>query len=290
MKPVFVLIGLVFCFYFLFGLSNFLQYGVVANNQDWTFHFVKSQGLQACLSVFQQWQCTYYQPVYHSLFSVFAVHPLMFYFVNLVLILVFIPLLLLELFKSKWGVAVYFGGCALCHAMIYGSLFPQALVLVWFLGYLLYRKWWAWLVFGVCAMFTHSYGLYLFLAIAFIEVLLQSKKVFFAIAFIKQNQMDLHHFGITLLSLIPLPVLFFGLRQAKENALYLGLILISFFMSFAELRTLCVAQILLCGLAGQNIEKTNWKIKKGFVLFLLVESVFYVLEFVFGTWKYIVLN
>lgn len=296
MKLVFVLILIVFFGYFFFGVFNFVSYGKVANNQDWYFHYGKARGESIDSEYWKEHPLPFnynYLPLYHFVFSIFAVHQLVFYFANLVLVLVLIPALLRKLFDNDWSVAIYFGGCALSHTIIFGNVYPQALALLFFLGYLLNRKnGLAFFVFGLLASLTHSHGFYLFLAIGIVEALLLVKNRVLAVGIMTQAQMNDRNLILTLLSLTPLPIVFFGLREAmrKENLLYLGLIGISYAASVLELRTLCVAQLLLCGLAGKNIERTHDRIKKGFVLFLAWQAAFYVLEFMFGTWKFIVLN
>ena len=289
---IIVLFCLMYC---AFGTFNYLNYGVVANNQDWVFHFGQARGEpieSSYWSVMPQPPNTSYQPLYHWLFSFFSFNELAFYFANVLLVCGLIPFLLVKKWPSIWVVLIYFCGISLPHQFLYASTFPNALILVFFLVYLLKRNWLSWIVLTILAFFTHGFGLYLFLVIGFLEVGKWLTSGYWSVGWLQQAQMSWHNFGILLLSALPLPVIYFGFKQVnkKGEIFFGGLVLISFIASFFEFRALCIAQVLLCGLAGLQLEKESKKIQAGFALFLFAELCFYVLEFVFGTWKFIVFN
>lgn len=152
-----------FAFYFVIGTWFFVSFGIVNNGQDFQFHYLKSRGEVS----------GNYSPLYHLIMQPFVSSQLLFYFVNLVVIVGFIPFLLFKLANSVWAVIIYFFGVGLPHQMICNATFPEAIVLLLFLFYLTKRKLFWFVPLAFLASFFHSKGFLLFLGIFVIEFLLR---------------------------------------------------------------------------------------------------------------------
>ena len=297
-KPV-AIIAVFFLFYICFGAWNYVSYDKVNNTQDFDFHFKRVQGID---------ENPKYLPGYHAIFSLFGWNQFLFYSANVFLICVLIPILLYLLKNNWWVVAIYFCGIPLAHQLLYGATYPQALVLVFFLAYLVYRKRFGmhpgaliWLT--IAATLTHNLGLALFSIIW----LLESLSIIFkksglekhieefigkygAVGWIGPSQMIGLKGAIELFFFqLPIPVLIYGFSGLK-SLFYAVLVIVSIAGTPFDFRAISIAQLILVFGTSEAIKGKSKKIKVGFVIFLIAQVAFYLLDYGLGTWKYIVLN
>lgn len=284
-KRAFLVCFAFFVFFSAFGLFNFFSYGSVNSGQDFLFHWNRVNGIV---------DETPYPPLYHAVFSVFSFHVLGFYLANVFLVCVLVPLVLFLVSGRLWSVVVFFCGVSLPHMVLYGATFPQALVLLFFLVYLLFRRSFSLLaVLTALAFFTHHYGLYLFGFVWFVEILLYffkgNGKRFWAGMLLPSQFRGLDGFVAIVFFQAPLPVLFYGLRGFRglfELIVFAG----SVAMSAFDARALSVAQVLLAIGFGKGFEKKPKSLVFGMALFLVFQLAFYFLDYSGGTWKFIVFN
>jgi len=277
-KKALGLILVFLAFYSLFGAFNYLNFGVINNGQDFLAHFSQSQD---------------YLPLYNFVFQFFVFDQLVFYLANLFVILFLIPWLLLKISSSFYSVAIYLMGVSLPHQLLYGATYPSAMVLVFLLVYLLYKRNLLLLVaLGLLAGLTHSKGIYLFGLVFFAEMAAMAfsyRKSLATGLLLPKTLIGLKDLAQVFFSFTPLPVVYFALKNRVEP-FYLIMILFSFAATVHEIRAIVAAQLLLCILAGRNIEGASKKVRIGFVFFLLAQLFFYLLDFAGGTLKFIVLN
>jgi len=283
-----------FLFYFFFGFFNFWNYGTVNNTQDFVFHWGQIKRYGPGDSYWEQFDRETpdldYPPVYHFLFSLFSFNKFSFYLANLFLIIVLIPILLFKVFRKWWAILIYFCGVSLPHQILYGATYPQALMLLYFLLYIVNRKnWELLLLLTILAYFTHSTGLLLFISIWGFELLgrfLNKNKVLL-VGWMKPITLNSWREFIAIFFFqIPLPVFYFGLKKLKSG-FFAGMIVLSFIAAIKDFRALSIAQLLFCILAGNALSDSSRKIKIGFALFLLFQRIFYLMDYAGGTWKFI---
>lgn len=280
-RKAIVLILLFFILYLAFGLFNYASFGIVNNGQDFKFHFEKLNGIGS----------GNYSPLYYLIFFPFGFNEFVFYLVNLLIIVVLIPFLIFKFSKAFYSVLCYFMAVPLAHMMIYGATYPQALILVLLLIYLIFRKNYPLLVFfWILASLLHSKGFYLF-AIVFmaelIEARLKSGKVFFPVVFLKESTLSLHTAFQAFFTLLPAPFIYFALKAAKSN-FYLILVLTSIISSFFELRALAIAELIVAVFLGVYLKTADWRIKVPILVACFFYLLWYVSDFGLGTFKMII--
>lgn len=275
---------LFFCFYFFIGLNDLNVFGKINNGQDFSFHF----------TAIEDKNFSEYPPLYHLIFLPFVFNELSFYALNLFLILFFIPLLLFKLTKNFFSVLTYFVLTNLPHLMIFGATFPQALIIIFFLIYLNYRKnFVAFFLFLFLASITHKQGLTLFFAVGLIELIvffyenfkLKFDQVFCSGGFLIGSQIDsFKDVFAVFTSFVPLPLIYFS-RKAFFDSFYFLLICFSFLAGiFFDIRALWLAQIVL------SLNFVLPEKKKGFLLLIFFYCLFFLFNFVLPTIKMIALN
>jgi len=290
-----VLILAFFLFYFCFGFYNFSQLGQVNNTQDFLFHYGTSKGIDSENNYWNSFLSPPnhdYPPAYHFITQFFAFNELVFYSVNLILIIVIIPLLILQLTKTCWSTILYFCGISFSHMAIFGATYPLMLVFTLVLIYFNYRK--NPLVFVVLmylAGLTHSKGIIIFFLILLAEILTYSIKqnALLGIGWLHQDVLDSpQKLVYALLFHLPIPLLYFGWKN--KNWFYWILLTFGLLASFIEFRAIGLSQLTLLILASKPIQKTKNKVKLGLLLFLTFQTLYYILEFCLGTQKLILLN
>lgn len=271
-----------FCFYGFFVLNNFNSYGKVNNSQDFFFHFNKANGTI---------QESDYPPLFHFISSIFSFNEIAYYFFGLALIVFVIPFLIFHLTKNFYSVLVYFVLTNLPHLMLSGSTFPQALMIIFFLLYLIEKK----LLIPLCilASFTHKSGLALFIGVFIIELIvlfydnfkLKFDSVFSSVGFLIGSKITgIKSLTMSALVSVPLPLIYFS-RKAFSKPFYLLLALLGFGVAlYTDVRGLWLTQISLI----LNFEQP--KIKKGFLLLVFLYCFFYLINHMISTIKLITLN
>lgn len=298
-KKAVAIIAIFLLFYLCFGAWNYANYGKVNNTQDFDFHFKRVQGID---------ENPKYLWGYHVAFALFGGNQFLFYAVNVFLICVLIPGLLFCLKKNWWVVAIYFCGIPLAHQLLYGATYPQALILAFLLIYFVWREKHgrdpaALMVVTVPAVLTHNLGLALFAGVWGLETVTmileyrglrkcfkESISKYGAVGWIGPSKMIGLKGAIELFFLqLPIPVLIYGFKGLK-SLFYVALAVVSIAGTPFDFRTVSIAQLILVFGASEAIkERPKW-IKSGFVVFLIAQVLFYLLDYGLGTWKYIVLN
>jgi len=288
-----ILILVFFIFYSVFGYINYTNYGIINNSQDFDFHWKKIQGLTT----------ESYPALHHTIFSVFAFNELTYYLANIFLITIIIPLFLFKLNKNFWVVFIYFFAVNLPHVLIYGATYPQALILVFFLIYLNNRYNFKLLILlMILAKFTHKSGSILFFGILIFEFFYVTfgdliKKSFNINGFLPAGYLlgtrlnDLRQFCSLIFLALPLPIIYFAFKKLKENAFYIFLVFFSFIAAIInDFRAISIAQIILISCASYGIKNKSKKIKIGFILFALIQFIYYFLVYILGTTRLITLS
>ena len=285
-KKFFYLVLVMFAFYSFFGLINFGVNGTPNNSNDFEFHFDRINTLDD----------RDYPILYHQLFSVFSFDAFWFYFVNVVLIIIVIPLLLYWITKTGWSIVLYFFGVSLPHLLLYGATYPQALVLVLFLVYVLKRRNLLLLfVFGCLAFFIHSSGVRLFVLVLFCELaswvwerFFQKKFMVFVkkwglcpVAVLNVSRISSPVYFVKFVVYhVCFPLWFFAVQNLQ--VFYVGLIVLPFLFAVNDARVLSVVQLSLIILASRPV--SEFKYKKCLLGLLVFYFFMFVLDFVWGSW------
>ena len=286
----FAIIYLFLILYLAFGAFNYLDTGKINHNQDFDFHFKNAQGIQEHS----------YKELYNGLFQYFGFNQFVFYAINVFLIIVLIPFFLFLLNKNYWNVIIYFFGVSFAHQTIYGATFPSALIILFFLIYLNNRwNWFLLMILTGLSYYTHSKGIYLFLAIWIAELLyivvlpkilpklkqnLADVKRFAPVVFMQQMNMNTWQNSLWLFFInAPLPMLYFGLRKMRDFFLWFMISVSILGAIFIDYRTICILQIILCYSVGEQVPKLSKKIKVGLCIYLLLQLGFYLLDYLGGT-------
>lgn len=282
-----ILIVFFLIFYSVFGYLNYLDYGKPNNTQDFEFHWNKIKGLTK----------EPYPELHHFIFGFFAFNEYTYYLANLLLIIILIPILLFKLTKNVWSIFIYFFSTSLCHALIYGATYPQALVLVFFLIYLLNRYNYGLLILlTILSGLTHKSGGALFLFILFYEfisvwleplIIKIKKKDFLASGYLFGSRLNsFTQIYELLFFVLPFPVIYFGLQKIKKNHLFIFLSAFSLLAAFMyDFRAISIMQICFIILAAEQIKESKPTIKKGFILFSITCLILYFYFFILGTIK-----
>lgn len=271
-----------FCFYGFFALNNFNSFEKVNNSQDFFFHFNKANGTIQDID---------YPPLFHLISGIFSFNELAFYFFGLILIVFVIPFLLFYLTKKFYVVLVYFVLTNLPHIMLSGSTFPQALIIIFFLLYLIEKR--LFIPLTVLAFFTHNSGLFLFIGIILIELIvlfyenfkLKFDSVFSSVGYLVGSKITgIKSLTMSALISIPLPLIYFS-RKAFSKPFYFLLALLGFGVAlYSDVRGLWITQISLI----LNFEPP--KTKKGFLLLIFLYCFFFLINYMISTIKVIALN
>lgn len=278
-----LLICLAFLFFYLvIGIFNFSNFGIVNNSVDFFIHWNKVVDLSFHSE---------YPAFYHFLFQVFNSSQLFFYGVNLVLICVLIPILLFVLTKTFWSSVLYFCGVSIPHLFIYACTFPQAVVFVLILIYLINRK--NWVVFGITGLLVcllHRHGLALFgliLVAEVVEFLFNKYKNRFVpyVALGVQKFDSIFVLFFYLVTQISLVVFLFG-RGIVSNVFYLVFCFVPICFLNYDARIISVTSLGLIIVASPMIAKSKHKWLIGLILFFYL--LFFLLEFVVGSVKMLV--
>lgn len=273
-----VLILIFFLFYGFFGVSNYVNYGKINNSQDFFFHF----------NSIKERNTGNYPFFYHFVSVPFAFNEISFYLYNLILIIIIIPILLFYLTKNFFSVCAYFALTNLPHLMIFGATYPQALIIIFFLLYLIDKNLFLPLLFF--ATFTHKSGLMFFLAIALIEffvLIYKNFKLKFNSVFLSGFLIGSRITGIkeilsAILTFVPLPLIYFS-KKAFSNPFYFLLILSSIFAAvYFDIRALWIMQISL--ILNFVPPKKN---KKAFLVLVFLYVIFFLINYGFPTIKLI---
>lgn len=265
-----VLILIFLMFYSFFGYFNLINFGKINNSQDFNFHFntIKTKNFND------------YPPLYHFVFSLIPLNEFQFYFINLILICIVIPLLLFKITKKSIVVAGYFCLTSLPHILIFGATFPHTLILIYFLIYLIEKR--LLLLLIVLAMFTHKSGLLFFLAIIVIEFLItiyNYKKIqynnFFPVFYLVGERLDtIKNYIIVLLNSVPIPLIYFS-RKILFKPFFLFISLIALFTAITnDIRAITIIQICLL----LNFEATK-KQEKLLIKLFFVYTIYYLINF-----------
>lgn len=282
--------------FFYFGLYCQQEFGVVNNTIDFQTHFDKVN----------DWSVKPDYPVlYHVLFMPFNGNELLFYTANLFLICLIIPISLFFLTKNYWSTILYFMGVSLPHLWLYGATYPQALTFFFLITYFFYRKTkhklFAFVVCGLLISLTHNFGLKLCVLILIAEII-----EFFIKTNLKKETVVcfINYFKLKLLKVSPAvvlgvqyfetiweylffivtqisPITWFYAKKIFYEPFYLILVLISLLFILTEARIISLAQLVLVIVASQNIKDS--KHKKGLIILLLFQLIFFLIEFMGGT-------
>jgi hypothetical protein len=153
------------------GVSGDLRSEVYAYQGDFEEHYTHALNLDYGT----------YPPLFSWLAHWFSNSRMSFYFFVSILIFVLVPLLLWFLVKSNWVVFFYFA-TSLAFRVDYLAIYPQLLISVWLIAFLLVKDWRFRLasLFGVILL--HSWGFFLFLGawviIEFWEIVLDKLRGF----------------------------------------------------------------------------------------------------------------
>lgn len=265
-----------FCFYGFFAFQNFNSFGTVNNSQDFFFHFNKAKGLEG----FD------YPPLFHFISGVFSFNEIAFYFFGLTLIVFLIPFLLFHLTKSFYSVLIYFCLTNLPHLMLFGSTFPQALIIIFFLLYLIEKR--LLILLTVLSVFTHKSGLFLFSAIILIELIvlfyenfkLKIDSVFLSSGFLVGSKISgIKSLIASALISVPLPLIYFS-RKTFSKPFYFLIAFLGFGVAlYADVRGLWLTQISL--ILNFNPPKK----KTGFLLLICLYCFFFLINYMISTIK-----
>lgn len=283
-----ILISAFFLLYLVFGAFNYLNYGIINNGQDWAFHFDRINGIDDGRN---------YPSLYHYIFSYFK-DPFLFYVANLILILVLTPVILFLITEKFETLAVYFMAVPLVHMEIFGATFPQAFVILLLLLYILNRlNITLFFVLLFLATYSHSKGSILFFGILLIELAIIFFKNFkpHYFVFLNPDKLSLESLGHYLMVLLPVPLLYFAFKefQTKAHEIYAffgALLVLSVIGSFIDIRAVCIAQLMLCFLVGEQFFKMKGNLRKGFWLLIIVLLIWNLYDYGLGTWKLIYYN
>jgi hypothetical protein len=279
-----------------FGYSLFQKYGSFNNSGDYKFHEDRAQGFCAPISEDQKafynekTYCDSYPLGLNLLTTLFGHQSNYFFFFMVLLLFLVIPMLLFRITNSFYTAWFYLTSCAFAWNFLATGYFPQMLIFILFLLFLLAKNHLQKTIILILALSIHFYG-FLFIFIAFfIETLLglpYFKKCFACIpltpsimkaAGLQANSalFTLNQFLVFLLKGLPFPFLFFGLKGLwqKKNYLFLtliGLIFISvFFSPPAFFRMLLFTQPLLIIGLTHYFNGTKPLMKKGLLMFSLL--------------------
>ncbi|MDO8648143.1 MAG: hypothetical protein Q7R70_07100, partial [Candidatus Diapherotrites archaeon] len=229
---------------------------------------------------------------------------------NLILISILIPLLIYFLAEKWWAVLAYFSLTSLPHILIYGATYPQAMILFFFLIYLMNRRNFILLtVLSFAAAGTHKSGAYLFAAIFILELAIAfgilikdqikkgieenlKKKGYLATGLLTPIRINNStNAWLFFLTSLPIPLVWFGLKKIVKEYFFLGMVILSMIASWAiDWRASSIAQILFIIAGGHAISETNKKTKIAFIVLACILTIYYFLDLGLATVKMIVLN
>lgn len=276
-----------FSVYILFGFYNYSTFGIVNNAQDFAFHWNRINGIDSTPD---------YPKGYHALFSIFKENQFAFYAANIILIIVLIPILLFIIAKNAWAVLIYFCGIPLAHQLIYSGTYPQAAIILLFLLYLAFfrKNFYALIGFLIVASFIHKMGSMLFFLVFAAEALSVFKPAMvdslLATGLLLPSKFSqLSDFIELFLFQLPVPIIYFAIRKMKDFTLAIVAI-VSIVGTAVDFRVISIAQVIFAMYCSKGIIEKNNKVKFGFILFLGIMLIYYLLDYAWGTWKYIVWN
>jgi hypothetical protein len=280
---------LFFSFFFGLGTYNYSTHGSVSASADFQFHWEKIHDLGLHPE---------YPALYHVVFQFFGTNELLFYTTNLFLICFLIPLLIFYATKTWWSTIIYFMGINLPHVWLYGATYPEALVFLFLIIYLAHRK--NWLVFAMCAglaFLTHREGAYLFAIVLIAEIVdFLARKVLEGwtkrlkqapvgiVTLGVQKFGDWAHYLFYLVTQIS-PVTWFYARKIFFQPFWLVLAAVPLFLLNYDARIISVTGLALLFVSAPEIAKAEHK--KIIAVFLLIQLLFFLLEFAWGTTKLI---
>jgi hypothetical protein len=223
-----------------------------------------------------------YPNTYHLLFGLLSFDQFIFYFANLLIICALIPYLIFKVTKTWWGAFLYFAGVSLPHMWIYGATFPQSIVFLLFLMYLIKRKnVVVLLITGFLASLIHREGIYLFILVVIAELIdymivphLRKYAPFVVLGVQKFNTIP--DFLFYLLANISIP-LWIAAKNIFIQPFYLILAIAPLFMLNYDARIVSVTQLVILLISAPVIAK--YKHKKAVLLILFAYLFFFLYGF-----------
>lgn len=273
------IIFIAFIFYVIFGAFNYLDSGSINKGSDFDFHWKKILGETE----------KPYSPLYHIIFSPLKINQFLFYLTNLFFILILIPYFIFQISKTFWSVLTYFTAIPLPHMIIFGATYPEAIVLSMVLFYWVNRKNWSlFFPLWIISSFMHSKGFYIFLIMLILEIIeINFPKIKptinFPIVYIQEVVLNQKTLFSTILFQLPIGFLLICLNKIRDF-FYLGLIMASILGAFFDIRALAIAQLIISINLGNYLKESNWKIKFPIIVSMAFYLIFFILNFVWGTW------
>jgi hypothetical protein len=279
-----ILEAFILCFafsllFFAIGYSTFVKYGHFNDKSDYFFHYYRAQN--KCFTEFyNQSVCDSY-PIGFKLISLpFGFSEPLFYAFTLFLTAFLIPLLLFHIAKSFWIIWFYFTTISFLYVINYLAIFPQAMILILFLLFFIFRKnVWVSIALIIASFFFHNSGL-IFMAFAFtlywtLRLIPFIKRRLIALPFLPPLNFTgydwnslMNVFSNFILIGMPLPLLIFGFMDfIKRKRKYLLILSLTLFIGIAvSPRAVLFIEILL--LLGFISYFTNASKKMKVCLFL----------------------
>lgn len=273
----------VFCLYLLIGVLNYSIVGTPNNTNDFIFHYNKTFNgyTPEVAKYYTEKSFNEYPNLYHLITGkLLPNHLLIFWVFNLGLIVLLIPFLIYLIAKT-WGVIIYFAGVSFPYMAIYSAIYPNIVVIILMLVYFKIRKIWALIPIGVLMIFMHNKGIYLLLIIIIAEIIYflykkSTKK--FNVAFL--NLMRVDSMPVLIKLLLTDLNFWLVLKSFKTmNFFYFTIFLASLSFIFVDFRAVCIAQIVLCVVLGQqfNTQTPNKNYKYLFIILFIFNLIDFIL-------------
>lgn len=223
----------------------FFQFGHFSNSNDYLFHFHRAKG-ECFLPEHYGFSCNTYPILFNLIASNFALNEIKFFLFAFALIFVLTPFLLWLNARNQWVIPFYLA-ISTPFNFLYAGVFPQALILVFLLGYLYLRQFNApflGFLLVLASFFTHQYG-FLFMALIFVlDHLFKANPGFPALVLVSVKFTDR-----LIDSALKFPLVFglIGLKQLikDQNWFLFMAVILTFFGAFMDLRVLLFTQSIL---------------------------------------------
>lgn len=221
-------------------------------SNDYRFHIEKSKNIENCPAPYLEPYCSDYPPLAHWFFSLFAFSEKGFILAHLLLLFLLIPFLIWKLTENTHSVIFYFASAAWTHS-IDGTVAQTAMLII-FLLFVWRKNNLDRIVLLFVALLTHSLGVFLLGLYWILESFEKKNLHLLAIPSIPVLQnFNFGNFVDFLIKTNPFNLVYGLYEGYKTNKIGLiGIILLSFLLSFWLPRILWVAQLGLVILMGRR--------------------------------------
>lgn len=295
-KYDFYLIGITFILLYSFFFSNVERFSSFGASNDYLFHLYRAEGkceeliTYSPVKYYSIENCKNYPVGYYVLSSFFGwAGEMPFFAFNLIILCFLIPLILKRLVNNNWIIPLYFS-CSFLYNVIYAGIFPQMLIALCFLCYLLFRNSQYKYLFVGIGIFSHNLGLPFFAFVMLIDFLFNFLAELYKEAdFNFQQKQDYFYSLIPVFPILkqvtlgerlidslikPMPFIFawIGLKKMIQQRMFflLAILIITIIYAFVDLRTLLFSEIILIIPASMYLSESKKSFKILSIILILL--------------------